>query len=149
MHFEWTVRALQAGKHVLLEKPCADTADEARILFDLAAKKNLVLLEGYGYTCVRCLRAVLGQLAHPSRSFYPAIHRLKEIVDSGELGRIKSVHTEFCLPKGIIPKGDIREKYELGGGATMDLGGAQTLNSSSDENSIKPKQCTLLMQSVM
>lgn len=56
-------------------------------------------------------------------SLYPAIIRIKEIVDSGELGKIKSVHTEFCLPKGIIPKGDIRENYKLGGGATMDLGG--------------------------
>ncbi|KZV67241.1 NAD(P)-binding protein [Peniophora sp. CONT] len=104
MHFEWTIRALEAGKHVLLEKPCADTAAEARVLFDLADKKGLVLLEGYGYT------------------FYPAVHRVKEIVDSGELGKIKSIHTEFCLPKGVVPKGDIREKYELGGGATMDLG---------------------------
>ncbi|KAI0809175.1 hypothetical protein BC629DRAFT_1482764 [Irpex lacteus] len=104
MHFEWTIRALRAGKHVLIEKPCANTAAEAKILFDLAESKGLILLEGYAYT------------------LYPAIIRIKEIVDSGELGKIKSVHTEFCLPKGIIPKGDIRENYKLGGGATMDLG---------------------------
>lgn len=122
MHFEWTVRALQAGKHVLLEKPSADIADEARLLFDLAAKKNLVLLEGYGYTYVS--RRSVRRKSDEGCSFHPAIHRVKEIVDSGELGKIKSVHTEFCLPKGIVAKGDIREKYELGGGATMDLGGA-------------------------
>lgn len=124
MHFEWTARALQAGKHVLLEKPCADTAAEARVLFDLASKNDVVLLEGYGYT-YGSSRAVALEDSHARCSFYPAIHRVKEIVDSGELGKIKSVHTEFCLPKGIIPKGDIREKYELGGGATMDLGGTK------------------------
>jgi predicted dehydrogenase len=50
MHFEWTIRALRAGKHVLLEKPCANTVAEARILFELAASNGLVLLEAYAYT---------------------------------------------------------------------------------------------------
>lgn len=50
MHFEWTIRALRAGKHVLIEKPCANTAAEAKILFDLAESKGLILLEGYAYT---------------------------------------------------------------------------------------------------
>ncbi|KAI0700470.1 NAD-P-binding protein [Cytidiella melzeri] len=119
MHFEWTIRALRAGKHVLLEKPCANTAAEARVLFDTAAAKGLVLLEGYAYT------------------LHPAIQRVKEIVDSDELGKIKSVHTEFCLPKGIIPKNDIREGYELGGGATMDLG-VYTLDSIRYVTSTNP-----------
>ncbi|KAI0341084.1 NAD-P-binding protein [Trametopsis cervina] len=110
LHFEWTVRALNAGKHVLLEKPCADTAAEARVLFDLAAAKGLILMEAYAYT------------------LHPAIQRVKEIVDSGELGKIKSVHTEFCVPSGMIPKNDIREVFKLGGGATMDLG-VYTLDS--------------------
>ncbi|KAI0313880.1 hypothetical protein OF83DRAFT_1139430 [Amylostereum chailletii] len=111
LHFEWTMRALRGGKHVLLEKPCADTAEEARKMFEYAASKNLVLLEGYHHR------------------FHPAIQRIKEIVDSGELGKIKSVHSEFCVPKGFfIPKVDIRWDYDLGGGASMDLG-VYTLDS--------------------
>ena len=57
-----------------------------------------------------------------SHSLHPCVQRVKEIIDSGELGKIKSIHAELCLPKGIIPKNDIREDYQLGGGATMDLG---------------------------
>ena len=55
-------------------------------------------------------------------SLHPSVQRVKEIIDGGELGKIKSIHAELCLPKGIIPKNDIREDYNLGGGATMDLG---------------------------
>lgn len=107
LHFEWTMRALKAGKHVLVEKPCADTAVEARTLFDYAASKGLVLLEGYHYR------------------FHPAVQRVKEIVDSGELGKIKSMHSELAVPYlrgSIILKDDVRYDYGLGGGATMDMG---------------------------
>lgn len=45
LHFEWAMRALEAGKHVLVEKPVANTADEARQIFALAEKKGLVALE--------------------------------------------------------------------------------------------------------
>ena len=47
LHFEWTMKALQAGKHVLLEKPSADTAEETRQMFEFAEKKGLVLLEAF------------------------------------------------------------------------------------------------------
>lgn len=49
LHFEWTMRALQAGKHVLLEKPSAHTTNETKAMFALAEKKGLVLMEGYHY----------------------------------------------------------------------------------------------------
>ena len=45
MHFEWSMRALHAGKHVLVEKPMTSTAEEARQIFALAEKKGLVVLE--------------------------------------------------------------------------------------------------------
>ena len=47
MHHEWTLKALKAGKHVLLEKPATDTEDEAREIFEYADKKGLVLLEAF------------------------------------------------------------------------------------------------------
>lgn len=49
LHFEWTMKALEGGKHVLLEKPATDTAEESEKIFTLAAKKNLVVLEAFHY----------------------------------------------------------------------------------------------------
>lgn len=52
------MRALAAGKHVLVEKPSANTAEESKAMFDLAEKKGLVLLEGYHYkyACLSLVR---------------------------------------------------------------------------------------------
>ncbi|KAH7907630.1 hypothetical protein BJ138DRAFT_460302, partial [Hygrophoropsis aurantiaca] len=105
LHYEWTMKALAAGKHVLLEKPSGDTAEETRRMFDLAESKGLVLLEAFHYR------------------FHPAIQRAKAILDSGELGAIKSIYASLAFPRGIIGgDNDIRVKYDLGGGAMMDCG---------------------------
>src|SRR5258705_9791497 len=98
------MKALRAGKHVLNEKPTADTADEAAAMFDYAASKGLVLLDGYHYR------------------FHPALLRVKEIVDSGEIGKLTRVDANLIIGKGMIKDGDIRYDYGLGGGALMDLG---------------------------
>ncbi|TFK51866.1 NAD(P)-binding protein [Heliocybe sulcata] len=104
LHYEWTMKALAAGKHVLLEKPSADTAEETRKMFELAEQKNLVLLEAFHYR------------------FHPSAQRVKEIIDSGELGGIKSISAQLAIPKGILQDSDIRLKHSLGGGAMMDMG---------------------------
>ena len=64
--------------------------------------------------------------------FHPAVQRVKEIVDSGELGKIKSMHSELAVPYlrgSIILKDDVRYDYGLGGGATMDMGGTSDSRS--------------------
>jgi len=106
LHYEWTMKALAAGKHVLLEKPSSNTAEETRRMFSLADQKGLVLLEAFHYR------------------FHPAIQRVKAIIDSGELGAVKEVHATLAIPKGLFPvdKDDIRTNYDLGGGAMMDCG---------------------------
>jgi predicted dehydrogenase len=104
LHYEWTMKALAAGKHVLNEKPSADTAEETAAMFDFASSKNLILLDAYHYR------------------FHPALLRVKEIVDSGEIGEVKRVEARMLIPKGFVGEGDIRYMYELGGGALMDLG---------------------------
>jgi predicted dehydrogenase len=52
LHYEWTRKALSAGKHVLLEKPAANTAEETKAMFELAESKGLVLMEAFHYRCV-------------------------------------------------------------------------------------------------
>jgi predicted dehydrogenase len=104
LHYEWTLRALHAGKHVLLEKPSCDTAAETRALFELAESKNLVLLEAVHYR------------------FHPAIQRFREFVKSGELGTLQTLEVKMTVPAGAIRKDDIRFNYALGGGALMDVG---------------------------
>ncbi|KAG2362681.1 NAD(P)-binding protein [Suillus spraguei] len=103
LHYEWTMKALAAGKHVLLEKPSGNTAEETRRMFSLADQKGLVLLEAFHYR------------------FHPAIQRVRAIIDSGELGAIKEVDATLTLPKGFQDNG-IRMNYNLGGGAMMDCG---------------------------
>jgi predicted dehydrogenase len=98
------MKALAAGKHVLLEKPAADTAEETREMFKLAESKGLILMEAFHYR------------------FHPAVQRLKAIVDGGELGAVKHISTSLTVPKCIMRPGDIRYEYELGGGALMDMG---------------------------
>ena len=53
LHYEWTMKALAAGKHVLLEKPSANTAEETRKMFAFAQEKRLILLEAFHYRYVR------------------------------------------------------------------------------------------------
>ncbi|KAI9060638.1 NAD-P-binding protein [Trametes sanguinea] len=108
LHSEWAIRALQAGKHVLIEKPMTPTADEAREIFALAEQKGLVALEGMHST------------------FHPASQRVREIILSGELGKVKSAHATFGIPAWIswfqFNKDDVYFKYDLAGGCTMELG---------------------------
>jgi predicted dehydrogenase len=55
-------------------------------------------------------------------SFHPATRRLKEIVDSGEIGTLTKIEASLAVPSGFIKEGDIRMVYDLGGGVMMDMG---------------------------
>ena len=102
MHFEWSMKALEASKHVLCEKPMASNGDQARKMVASAQASGRVLMEA------------LHSTHHP---LYP---RLREIVRSGELGKVKQVRVDFC---SLLPfRNNIRFKYELAGGANMDIG---------------------------
>lgn len=102
LHGEWSIRALQAGKHVLCEKPLANNAMEAEHMAQVAQATGLVLAEAF------------------HNRYHPLLLRMKEIVDSGELGIIRHLEAHFCVPLRRLY--DIRYQYGLGGGATMDLG---------------------------
>jgi predicted dehydrogenase len=102
LHAEWTIAALEAGKHVLCEKPFTANADEAEAVAAVATRTGQVVMEAFHYR------------------YHPLAHRMREIVESGELGKIRRVETALCFP---LPKfSDIRYQYDLAGGATMDVG---------------------------
>jgi len=102
LHAEWSIRALRAGKHVLCEKPMASNAEEARQMAAAAAEADRVLIEAFHYR------------------YHPLAARMKQIVDGGELGTIRHLEAHFCVP--LLRPGDIRYRYDLAGGATMDVG---------------------------
>lgn len=102
LHAVWCIRALEAGKHVLCEKPLASNATEAAQAMEVASRTGRVLAEAMHYR------------------YHPLAARLKAIVQSGELGTIHRFEADFCVP--LLLPGNIRYRYELGGGATMDLG---------------------------
>jgi predicted dehydrogenase len=102
LHAEWTIAALEAGKHVLCEKPFTANAEEAEAVAAVATRTGLVVMEAFHYR------------------YHPLAQRMREIVESGELGTIERIDTALCFP---LPRfSDIRYQYDLAGGATMDVG---------------------------
>lgn len=98
-HARWTIAALEAGRHVLVEKPFARNADEAQTMLDAAARSGRVLMEAFHWR------------------YHPLATRMLEL--TGRLGPLVRGEAVF---RTHIPEGDIRHHLELGGGATMDLG---------------------------
>lgn len=102
LHGKWTRAALDAGKHVLCEKPFTANAEEARELAAAAAVSDRVVMEAFHYR------------------YHPMTARIEEIIASGELGELRQVHTALSFP---LPRfSDIRYQYQLAGGALMDAG---------------------------
>jgi predicted dehydrogenase len=102
LHATWNQYALNAGKHVLSEKPFASNATEALVVRDIARTASGQIVEGFHY------------LHHPVNQ------QLRDLVTSGELGEVQQVDIELSIPSP--PDSDPRWSLELAGGATMDLG---------------------------
>jgi len=95
--------ALEAGKHVLVEKPITVNADEARALVALAESKNLLLLEAMW------------------TRFLPHMGRIRDIIAAGSLGEVRSLIADHTQDLPDDPSHRINS-LELGGGALLDLG---------------------------
>ena len=103
LHGRWTIAALEAGKHVLCEKPfTANTEEAERVAAVAAAHPELVVMEAFHYR------------------YHPLVTRLLAIIDSGELGTIERISTRMCFPLPMF--NDIRWQLGLAGGALMDVG---------------------------
>jgi predicted dehydrogenase len=102
LHGRWTLSALDAGKHVLCEKPFTANATEAAEVAAAAEASGLVVMEAFHYR------------------YHPLFRRAVQIVQSGELGTIERIETALSFP---LPKfSDIRYDLSLAGGALMDAG---------------------------
>jgi predicted dehydrogenase len=102
LHAEWTLRALDAGKHVLCEKPFTSNAAEAQRVHEAAEQSDRIVMEAFHYR------------------YHPLAQRLRDLVASGDLGAPRFIETWMCIPLPL-PR-DIRYRLDLAGGATMDTG---------------------------
>ncbi|MCS4276535.1 putative dehydrogenase [Mycetocola sp. BIGb0189] len=101
-HAEWAARALDAGKHVLVEKPIAANSAQLESLAARASGSGLVLAEAFHY------------------AMHPLWLRVHEVLASGELGRIQSVTIRSEIP--APDDADPRWSLDLAGGSVMDVG---------------------------
>jgi predicted dehydrogenase len=102
MHAEWSIRALNSGKHVLCEKPIALSEAEAREIAEVQRYTGLIVAEA---TMIR---------RHPQWRY------VKEQIASNRIGKLRSI--EFTVTYGNFDPGNIRNIKHLGGGALLDVG---------------------------
>jgi predicted dehydrogenase len=101
-HIEWVTKSLQAGKHVLCEKPLGLTATQTSTMFDVATHNDRMLVE-----------AVWGR-------WHPRFARIVELVTSGEIGDIEHIETAFTFTSEMTD--NYRLSPSMGGGALLDVG---------------------------
>jgi xylose dehydrogenase (NAD/NADP) len=106
LHKEWTIRALEAGKHVLCEKPLACNTTEAMEMAEVASKKGLHLMEALMYR------------------FHPRSKIIYQMVSEGKIGTPRLVRVSFCfhMEEHILKKRANARLKKRGGGALLDVG---------------------------
>lgn len=102
-HVPWSIKALEAGKHVLCEKPIGMNAAEAQRLLDVARQHpKLKVMEAFMYR------------------HHPQWRRAKELVEGDQIGELKTVHSFFSYFNADA--NNIRNQAGIGGGGLMDIG---------------------------
>ena len=102
LHCEWSIKALEAGKHVLCEKPLSRHPEEIAAAFDAADRAGRLLSEAFMYR------------------HNPQTKRLKQLVDDGAIGELRLVRTSFSY--SLYDADNIRLRTDVEGGALMDVG---------------------------
>ena len=102
MHCEWSIKSVEAGKHVLCEKPMTRHTKEVEEAFDAADKAGRLLSEAFMYR------------------HNPQTKRVKQLVEEGAIGELRVVRSVFSY--GLYDEDNIRLRTELEGGALMDVG---------------------------
>jgi predicted dehydrogenase len=102
LHVEWSVRALEAGKHVLCEKPLSRHPDDIARAFDVAEREGRVLAEAFMWR------------------HHPQVARARELLEAGAIGDLRVIRAHFAFHAGNPD--DIRLQASLEGGGLMDVG---------------------------
>jgi predicted dehydrogenase len=102
LHAEWTIKAANAGKHVLCEKPLATTLADVDAMIAAAKRNNIVLTEAFMYR------------------HHPQTLKVKEIIDSGRIGEVRLVRGSFTFT--LTDRGNVRVNAGLDGGSVWDVG---------------------------
>src|ERR1700761_9009081 len=102
LHAEWSIKACEARKHVLCEKPLCTSGDEARAMFAAARKNGVHLVEGYPYRA------------------QPQTISALELIHAGAIGSLQLIQSSFGFTLPVGP--NIRGSAELAGGSLMDAG---------------------------
>lgn len=103
MHAEWTIKAAEAGKHILCEKPLAVSAEECQRMIDAANANNVVLVEAF------------------THRWNPHMRMARKLVAEGAIGDIQTIDSALCF-NIAEPYGNVRFSQELAGGALWDAG---------------------------
>ena len=103
LHREWTIKATEAGKHVLCEKPLALNAAECDEIEMAARRHGVLLMEAFMYR------------------FHPQTEKVLQLIQQGAIGTVRLIHAAFTFRLAHRAT-NIRLKPELGGGALMDVG---------------------------
>ena len=102
LHVEWTVKALDAGKHVLCEKPIGLDAREAEQIVRARERSGKRVVEAF---MVR---------------FHPQWHRIRELVRTGRIGHVGAIQSAFLFT--VLDPNNVRNRPEIGGGSLYDVG---------------------------
>ncbi len=103
LHVLWSIKALEAGKHMLCEKPIALTSQEAQMLLDASRQyPHLKVMEAFMYR------------------FHPQWQKARQLVVEGEIGELQTIQTFFAYYNA--DPSDIRNQADIGGGGLMDIG---------------------------
>ncbi len=104
LHAEWAIKAAQAGKHILCEKPFTLNYPQALAVLEAARTHDVMLMEAFMYRC------------------HPQTAKLVEIIRSGAIGEVRVIQATFSFQAGFNADGRLF-KNDLGGGGILDVGG--------------------------
>ena len=102
LHVPWSIKALEAGKHVLCEKPMSRHPAEVERAFEVAEREGRVLAEGFMWR------------------HHPQIARARELIADGAIGRLRLLRAAFSFD--LRDRSDVRLQRDLDGGGLMDVG---------------------------
>ncbi len=102
-HAEWVIKAAEAKKHILVEKPISIDHATASTMVDAARKNDVFLMEAFMYRC------------------HPQIQRMAELIQDGAIGEVRFIQATFGFQAGFNPEGRLFNR-EMGGGGILDIG---------------------------